>query len=252
MYYRTMERMSVIPHKSGFRAGRLGTLLIAWIVLFAPTQRNNFGFSLGASASNAQSIRVLVLGDSLSAGYGLDPEQAFPALLEERARRSGLPVEVVNAGVSGDTTASGLRRINWLLRSPVDVLLLELGANDGLRGVSPETTYRNLQEIVDRARTSKPAIEIILAGMMVPPNMGADYSRKFRAVFPTLAAEKDLHLIPFLLEGVAGNPSLNLPDGIHPNSAGHRILADNVWKVLGPILQKIAATGVAGTSGLSR
>lgn len=242
-----MEVMILNPHGAVFLYRSVRLLLSAWMVLLIQIQ-----ISSGVPLTSSEEIRVLVLGDSLSAGYGLDQEKAFPALIERRANRAGWSVRVTNGGVSGDTTASGLGRIDWLLRSPVDVLLLELGANDGLRGVAPEATYQNLQRIIDRVRASNPAVEIIIAGMMVPPNMGSEYSRQFREIFPALAAENDLHLVPFLLEGVAGDPSLNLPDGIHPNPAGHRIVADNVWKVLEPILEQMASSRFARPSGSGR
>ncbi|GAB4119247.1 MAG: arylesterase [Acidobacteriota bacterium] len=181
--------------------------------------------------------RILILGDSLTAGYGLDPKQAYPALLQERIDREGLPYRVVDAGVSGDTSAGGLSRINWLLREPVDVLVLELGANDGLRGIELDSTRRNLQGIIDRTRQSYPDVRILIAGMMVPPNLGKDYATRFRELFVELAATNGAVLLPFLLEGVAGRPELNLPDGIHPTAEGHRRVADNVWRYLRPLLE---------------
>jgi acyl-CoA thioesterase I len=184
-----------------------------------------------------ESRRILVLGDSLAAGYGtIGP--AFPAVLQEKIAAAGLDYAVVNAGVSGDTTAGGLGRIDWLLRSPVDVLVLELGANDGLRGIPLDSTKRNLQSIIDRTRARYPEVRVVIAGMLVPPNLGPDYTRRFREIFEEVAAENAAALIPFLLAGVAGRPELNLPDGIHPTPEGHRIMAENVWKVLGPLLEK--------------
>ncbi len=179
---------------------------------------------------------VLFLGDSLSAGFGLDPEQAFPALIQRKIEARGWDFQVVNAGVSGDTTAGGLRRVDWLLRQPVDVLVLELGGNDGLRGISPEVTRQNLQGIIDKTRARYPEAAIVVAGMLVPPNMGPDYFNQFRTVFPEIAAGNGAVLIPFLLEGVAGRPELNLPDGIHPTAEGHRIVAEHVWGFLEPVL----------------
>jgi acyl-CoA thioesterase-1 len=184
---------------------------------------------------------VVFLGDSLAAGYGLDPAQAFPAIVGERIRDRGWPFRVVNAGVSGETSAGGLRRVNWLLRQQVDVLVLELGANDALRGLRLEDTERNLEAIVERVRAGSPGVEIVLAGMLAPPNLGPEYAEHFRSLYRRLAERQRLHLVPFLLEGVGGRPELNLPDGIHPTPAGHRIVADNVWRVLEGVLEQLAA-----------
>ncbi len=181
---------------------------------------------------------ILVLGDSLAAGFGLEPDQAFPALLQRKIDTSGLNCSVVNAGVSGDTTASGLRRIDWLLKRRVDVLLVELGGNDGLRGIVPEATKTNLQNIIHRTQQKYPDVKIVIAGMQMPPNMGADYVERFSRIFPELSKENKAVLIPFLLEGVGGRDELNLPDGIHPTAAGQEIVAENVWKVLKPLLSK--------------
>jgi len=180
---------------------------------------------------------ILILGDSLTAGYGLDPAQAYPAVLEEKIRNAGLDWwRVINAGVSGDTSAGGLRRIDWLLKRKVDILVLELGANDGLRGIQLDVTKNNLQQIIDRTRKAYPGVKIVIVGMMVPPNLGLDYTTQFRELFVELAEENQGGLIPFLLEGVAGRPELNLPDGIHPTAEGHKIIADTVWETLLPLL----------------
>lgn len=180
---------------------------------------------------------ILVLGNSLAAGYGVGAEEAFPALLQARIDSLGLPFQVVNAGLSGETTAGGLRRLDWLLRQqPVEMLILELGGNDGLRGIPTETTRANLQAIIENTRARYPHAQIVLAGMQVPPNLGADYTGRFQALYPTLAEENDVHLIPFLLEGVGGVSALNQPDGIHPTAQGHRIVAENVWQTVGPVL----------------
>ena len=184
--------------------------------------------------------RVLFLGDSLAAGYGLDKEVAFPALIQAEIDAAGLPFTVVNAGVSGDTSAGGLRRIGWSLRGGVDILVLELGANDGLRGIQPEATRENLQAIIDKARERNPEVRIVIAGMTLPPNLGRDYVARFEGVFSEIAERNDATLIPFLLEGVAGNPELNLPDGIHPTAEGHKIVAATVWKHLAPLLREVA------------
>ena len=179
---------------------------------------------------------VLFLGDSLSAGYGLLPSQSFPALIQRKIEDRGWNFRVVNAGLSGDTTASGLRRVDWLLKQPVQVLVLELGANDGLRGVPLRATEENLQGIVDKVKKMNPDLKIVIAGMRVPPNLGPEYTERFRSIFPSLAKRNQAALIPFLLEGVAGVPELNLPDGIHPTDEGHRMVADTIWKVLRPLL----------------
>jgi acyl-CoA thioesterase-1 len=184
----------------------------------------------------SESKRILVLGDSIAAGYGLDPDQAFPAILQEKIEKQGLRFSVVNAGVSGDTTAGGLRRIGWLLRQPVDVLLLELGGNDGLRGIDPAETERNLKGIVQKVREKNPSALVLIAGMQMPENMGKEYTEEFRAVFPRVAQETRATLIPFLLEGVGGKADLNQADRIHPTAEGHRIIAATIWKVLYPVL----------------
>lgn len=184
---------------------------------------------------------ILILGNSLAAGLGLDPEQAFPALLQQKIDSLGWPFEVVNAGLSGETSAGGLRRIDWLLRRPIDVLVLELGANDGLRGIPPEVTKANLQAIIDKVRAANPDVHIVLAGMQAPPNLGEAFTASFRDLFPALARENDAALIPFLLEGVAGIPELNQADGIHPTAEGHRIIAETVWRTLRPLLEAMLA-----------
>jgi acyl-CoA thioesterase-1 len=179
---------------------------------------------------------IFIVGDSIAAGHGLDPAEAFPGLLQERINAKQLPYEVVNAGVSGDTTAGGVRRMPWLLRRKMDVLVLELGGNDGLRGITPQETRSNLEKIIDLAREKNPDVQVIVAGMQMPQNMGEAYTREFREVFPTVAEAKKVSLIPFLLEGVGGKADLNLPDRIHPNPEGHKIIADTVWTVLEPLL----------------
>ncbi|TDB59811.1 arylesterase [Arundinibacter roseus] len=175
---------------------------------------------------------ILFFGNSLTAGYGLDPSEAFSALIQNRLDSLNLPYKVVNAGVSGETTSGGNSRIEWVLRQPVDIFILELGGNDGLRGVPIAETRKNLQEIIDKVRAKYPDVTIILAGMQVPPNMGRDYATEFKALYTDLSAKNNTKLIPFLLEGVGGEPSLNLPDGIHPTAKGHTIVAENVWEIL--------------------
>lgn len=181
---------------------------------------------------------LLFFGDSLTAGYGLaDPStQAFPAIIQEKIAQAGLPWRVVNAGLSGETSAGGRRRVDWILRQRVDVFVLELGGNDGLRGIPPETTEANLQAIIDRVRAKYPAARIVLAGILAPPNMGEDFTRAFAAIFPALAKKNHLPLVPFLLAGVAGKPGLVQPDGIHPTAEGDALVAQTVWKALKPLL----------------
>ena len=179
---------------------------------------------------------VLFFGDSLTAGYGLSPEQAFPAIVESTLNKKGKTVKVVNAGLSGETSAGGLSRIDWILRQPIDVFVLELGANDGLRGLPLEATEKNLQAIIDKVKAKNPSVKIVIAGMMVPPNMGPDYTDQFRKIFPALAKRNNATLIPFLLKDVAGDDKLNQADGIHPNQEGHRIVAKNVVTVLEDLL----------------
>lgn len=179
---------------------------------------------------------ILFFGDSLTAGYGLSPEEAFPALIEKKCNENGIPCKAINAGLSGETSAGGLSRIDWILRQPIDVFVLELGANDGLRGLPLDQTKKNLQSIIDKVKAKYPKVKIVVAGMMVPPNMGPDYTTSFRKIFPELAKKNDATLIPFLLADVAGFEKLNLEDGIHPNQDGHRIVANNVYKILSPLL----------------
>lgn len=179
---------------------------------------------------------ILFFGDSLTAGYGLSPEQAFPALVEKNCVRNGTPCKAINAGLSGETSAGGLSRIDWVLRQPVDVFVLELGANDGLRGLPLDQTRKNLQAIIDKVKTKYPDVKIVIAGMMVPPNLGPEYTGNFQKIFPELAKKNNAILIPFLLQDVAGYERLNLEDGIHPNPEGHRIVANTVYEVLSPLL----------------
>jgi acyl-CoA thioesterase I len=179
---------------------------------------------------------ILFFGDSLTAGYGLSPEEAFPALIEKKLNKSGKTAKVVNAGLSGETSAGGVSRIDWILKQPVDIFILELGANDGLRGLPIDQTSKNLQTIIDKVKAKNPKVKIVIAGMMVPPNLGNDYTTRFQKVFPELARKNNATLIPFLLQDVAGNEKLNLSDGIHPNPQGHKIVADNVLKAITPLI----------------
>jgi acyl-CoA thioesterase I len=213
-------------------------LLVAMGVVEAPA----------AAETNAIKT-VLVLGDSLAAGYGVDPEESFPAVLQSKVREAGLPFTVVNGGVSGDTTAGGRRRIDWLLRRPVDVLLLELGGNDGLRGIPPESTRTNLQAIIDKTLAKNPHAKLVVAGMQMPSNMGREFNEHYARIFREVAEKNGAALIPFLLEGVGGDPKLNQPDMIHPTSKGHAIVAETCWKVLKPVLEAIPAAASGVSSG---
>lgn len=176
--------------------------------------------------------RIVVLGDSIAAGYGIDQEAAYPALLQGKIDEAKLPFTIVNAGLSGDTTAGGLRRIDWILKQPIDILLIELGGNDGLRGIPVSETRANLQGIIDRTRAKHPQAKFVIAGMKMPANMGADYTAEFEKVFPEIAKKNNAALVPFLLENVGGKAELNLPDRIHPTPEGHRLVANNIWPIL--------------------
>jgi acyl-CoA thioesterase-1 len=190
-----------------------------------------------AGEAAVEKKNIIFFGNSLTAGYGLEPTQAFPALIQRKIDSLGLPYQVVNAGLSGETTAGGKNRIDWILKQPVDIFVLELGGNDGLRGIPISETRANLQEIIDRVRAKNPEVKIVLAGMQVPPNMGRRYAQEFQQLFRDLAQKNNTALIPFLLEGVGGIPELNLPDGIHPTAQGHGIVAENVWSVLKTVLK---------------
>jgi len=179
---------------------------------------------------------VLFFGDSLTAAYQLDPSDGYTTILQQRIDSLGLNYKVINAGNSGETSAGGKERIGWVLRQPVDVFLLELGANDGLRGIDTESTIQNLQSIIDNVKGKYPNVKIIIAGMEAPPNMGEKFTSDFRNIFRTLAEKNNAALIPFFLNGVAGIPELNLKDGIHPNIEGQKVVAENVWNVLKGIL----------------
>ena len=180
---------------------------------------------------------ILFFGDSLTAGYGIELEEAFPALIQNRLDSLALGYTVINSGLSGETTSGGLNRLSWVLNQKVDVFVLELGANDGLRGIPLEETRNNLQAMIDLVKEKNTNTQIVLAGMQIPPNMGPEYTTEFRKIFPELAEQKQIPLIPFLLEGVAGIPELNLEDGIHPTPEGHQIVQENVWAVLEEVVQ---------------
>ncbi|MEX2044348.1 MAG: arylesterase [Opitutus sp.] len=192
------------------------------------------------SPSAPEARTIVFFGDSLTAGLGLDDpsSEAYPALIQEKIDAAGLGWRTVNAGLSGETTSGGLRRVDWILRQPVDIFVLALGANDGLRGISPEVSSANLRQIIDRVRAKNPGAGIVIAGMQMPPAMGEDYTRAFSGMFPAVAEEKGAALIPFLLEGVGGRLEYNAGDRIHPNAAGHALVAKTVWKALRPLLEK--------------
>lgn len=189
-----------------------------------------------AVAKKLAEKKLIFFGNSLTAGYGLDPEEAFPALTQVKIDSLKLGFEVINAGLSGETSAGGLTRIDWILQQKPDIFVLELGANDGLRGIPVAETRKNLQGILDKVKAANPEVKLVVAGMMVPPNMGPDYAKDFKSIFPELAKSNNATLIPFLLEGVAGEPALNLADGIHPTAEGHQLVANSIWNYLQPLL----------------
>ena len=193
---------------------------------------------MGSTLTAADTRSLVFFGDSLTAGYGLaDPAaEAYPALIQKKLAADGLAWRAVNAGLSGETSSGGLRRVDWILRQPVDIFVLALGANDGLRGISPAVTRSNLQEIINRVRAKYPAAKIVVAGMQMPPSLGEDYTKEFSAMFPAVARKNEATLIPFLLEGVGARNEFNQGDRIHPNAAGHAIIAEQVWKILRPLL----------------
>jgi acyl-CoA thioesterase-1 len=182
--------------------------------------------------SSTQKKTILFFGNSLTAGYGVDPSEAYPALIQDKIDSLQLNYKVINAGVSGETTSDGNSRIEWILKQPVDIFVLELGGNDGLRGIPLGVTEKNLQSIIDAVKKKYSDAKIILEGIQIPPNMGADYTTEFRKIYPRLASKNNIELIPFLLKGVGGDPKLNQRDGIHPTAEGHKIVAENVWDVL--------------------
>ena len=191
---------------------------------------------LAAGLGGAETKTIVFFGDSLTAGYGVDPDEAYPALIQQKINDAGRPWRVVNAGLSGETTAGGLRRLDWILRQRVDIFVIELGGNDGLRGIAPAVTRSNLVRMIERIRQQYPDVIIVIAGMQLPTNMGPEHTRAFAAIFPEIARAESVVLIPFLLDRVGGDPSLNLPDGIHPTPEGHQIVADTVWRTLQPLL----------------
>lgn len=217
-------------------AGRAGPANAAPAARVAPS-------AAPAPAARTAKRTIVFVGTSLTAGFGLDPDSAFTALIQRRIDSLGLNYEVVNAGVSGETSAGTLRRIDWVMRQPADIVVLEIGANDGLRALDVDSLRSNVQQIIDRVRTLQPRAQIVLVGMQAPPNLGTRYTSAFRAVYPELARKNHVVLLPFLLAGVAGVDSLNQGDGIHPNAHGERIVAGTVWRTLAPLLTANASSG---------
>lgn len=193
----------------------------------------------GQRDSVGPKVTVLFFGTSLTAGYGLDPSQAFPVLVAKKSADDGVPITAINAGLSGETSAGALRRIDWTLRNPVDIVVLETGGNDALRALDATALKTNLSGIVDRIRRAQPRAKIVLAVMEAPPNLGVRYTAGFREAYAEVAKSRGLVLLPFLLDGVAGKPELNQDDGVHPNVAGERIVADNVWRALKPVVERV-------------
>jgi len=205
--------------------------------------------SPSSASKPATAIRtpvVLFFGTSLTAGLGLDPEQAFPSLIEKKARDEGIPIKAINAGLSGETSAGAVRRIDWVLRTPADLVVIEVGANDALRGLSPDAARANLERLVAAVRTKQPRAKLALIQMEAPPNFGVAYTRSFRSIYSDVARKENIPLLPFLLNGVAGISRLNQPDGLHPNLSGERIVADNVWKALKPLVAQLDRGGSGG------
>ncbi|MFL0684620.1 MAG: arylesterase [Algoriphagus aquaeductus] len=220
--------------KIHFRIASFFTLVVVSFLFVScggnsPETTNQTNSDSTAVSQKSEQKLVLFFGNSLTAGYGIDPEDAFPGLVQARLDSLGKEFKVINGGLSGETTAGGLSRLDWFLEEEPYIFVLELGGNDGLRGILPSESKNNLLAIIDKVKSKYPNTKIILAGMQIPPNMGQEYTDEFKAIYPAVAAEKNVTLIPFLLEGVAGNPELNLPDGIHPTEEGHQIVFGTVW-----------------------
>ncbi len=198
------------------------------------------GVSAAASVPSANSaVTVLFFGTSLTAGYGLDPSLAFPNLIAKKSQSTETPIVAINAGLSGETSAGAVRRIEWTLRKPVDIVVLETGGNDALRALDPDSLEANLDAIVTRIKKTQPQAQILLVVMESPPNLGARYNARFRQAYSNVARRESLTLAPFLLDKVAGRPELNQADGVHPNERGEKIVADNVWRALEPVVREV-------------
>jgi acyl-CoA thioesterase-1 len=219
---------------------KMGFYIAMCVILFTVACNNSTKSHQNEINTNSiQSIKdssktIVFFGNSLTAGYGLDHEQAFPAIIQQKIDSLHLNWQIVNAGVSGETTTAGLARIDWILQKPLNIFVLELGGNDGLRGIPLDVTEQNLQAIIDKVKAKYPSANIVLAGMQLPPNLSIKYTKGFATIYPKLAQKNNIMLLPFLLEGVGGNPNFNQPDGIHPNAAGAKTVADNVWKIIHP------------------
>ena len=230
--------------------------MVAFVAACAPDDKNTARADAGqvsagesrdtasaAGVARAGATKVLFVGTSLTAGYGLTPELAYPSVVARLAESDGVPIETTNAGLSGETSAGALRRMDWILRAPADVIVIETGANDALRGLDPDSTRANLERIISRIRAAQPRAEIVLVQMEAPPNYGFGYVRRFRAMYADVARDEGVVLAPFLLDGVAGLPELNQADGIHPNRRGAELVAANVWKALKPVVERAEAAG---------
>ena len=220
--------------------GYIATAVVVLCFVLACNDNKTSDGQKNGSAKNADSAvtkkTIVFFGNSLTAGYGLSPSEAFPAIIQNKIDSLGLPYKVINAGVSGETSSGGNGRIVWILKQPLDVFVLELGANDGLRGIPLSETKKSLQSIIDKVKAKYPEAKLVLAGMQIPPNMGVTYTTEFRNIYPDLAKKNAAMLIPFLLEGVGGDLKLNQQDGIHPTAEGHHIVAENVWRMLEQVL----------------
>ncbi len=216
------------------------TLITFLLLVFScNTEKNNESTVLDSENVTQESKpTILFFGNSLTAGYGIEEDEAFPALIGERLDSLGYEYRIINGGLSGETTAGGLSRLDWFLEEEPEIFVLELGGNDGLRGIALEETKKNLKAIINMVQQKYPNTKILLAGMQIPPNMGQEYTQQFREIYPQVAEESNVTLIPFLLEGVAGDPDLNLKDGIHPTEEGHKIVLENVWPYLKPLIER--------------
>jgi acyl-CoA thioesterase-1 len=211
-------------------------VLAAWLTSCSASTEKKQAEEGNQVVDSTANKTILFFGNSLTAGYGIDPEESFAGRIQTRLDSLKKEFRVINGGLSGETTAGGLSRLDWFLEEEPYLFVLELGGNDGLRGIALTETKKNLLAIVDKVQAKYPNTKIILAGMQIPPNMGKEYTEEFKAIYPAVAKEKNIELIPFLLEGVAGNPDLNLPDGIHPTAEGHRLVMETLWPYISKAL----------------